>query len=276
MTELSFAEYARLGAVNWSALKHLRESPMKYRYELEAPRHETTPMALGRATHCLVFEPQLFEREFAIYEGGDRRGKEWIAFKEAHAGLTILKPNEIETSAAMANAVRVHPLVAPYLEGGKFEQSVTWNDPASGLPCKARMDWINRDKGSLVDLKTTNSIDAYRFGRLAARMGYHCQMAHYYDGVQHGLGWEPSEALIVAVESEAPYDVAVFVLDEDTLYAGHEEVQGLLQRLKEYREADIWPGRYTSKTPLLLPAYVFGGDEDETPEGSGITFNAGE
>ena len=269
----TFQQYRALDAVNWSSLKHLRESPLHYKHALTGADTDTTERAKGRAIHTLVFEPALFEREFAIYEGATRRGKDWDAFEAAHAGQTILKVNEVESVAAAANAVRTHPLVAPYLDGGTFEQTVTWTDPATGLACKARMDWLNEPQRVLLDLKSSTTIDPYRFGRIAARFGYHCQLAHYRAGVTHGLGWEPTETLIVAVESEAPYDVGVLVLDEDALYAGAEEVAGLMQKLVQCRESGAWPGRYTEKAALLLPAYVFG-DEDDADATAGLTFGA--
>ena len=268
---MTFTDYASTEGVNWSTLKYLRESPLHYQHALVAPHKDTTNMALGRAIHALVFEPQIFEREFAIYEDGDRRGKAWEAFKDAHAGQTILKVNEIEAVAAAANAVRAHPLVAPYLVGGQFEQPVTWTDPVTGLACKAKPDHLHPATRTLIDLKSSTTIDAFRFGRIAARFGYHCQLAHYRAGVTLGLGWEPAEVLIVAVESEAPHDVGVFVLDDDTLFAGAEEVATLLARLKQCRESGQWPGRYPERAALLLPAYVFG-DEDDEDATAGLTF----
>lgn len=267
MTDAAVLEYRTNPGVNWSALKHLRESPLKYKHQLTTPDTDSLPRALGRATHCLVFEPQLFEREFAIFTDGDRRGKVWTEFKELHAGQTILKANEAEDAIAMANAVRVHPLVAPYLVGGEFERSVFWTDPVTGLPCKARQDWVKPSAKLLVDLKTCNTIDAFRFGRIAARMGYHCQMGHYANGCLHGLGWEPEKVAIVAVESAAPYDVAVFVVDPDTLYVGREEVGKLMEQLKALSESQNWHGRYTTEQALQLPPWVYGAEEDEDVEG---------
>ena len=270
---MNFTEYKALDAVNWSSLKHLRDSPLHYQHALTGADVDTTERAKGRAIHALAFEPAVFEREFAIYEDGNRRGKEWEAFKALHAGKTILKTNEMDDVIGSSNAVRTHPLVAPYLVGGAFEQTVTWTDPVTGLKCKARMDLTNAGMKALVDLKSSTTIDAYRFGRIAARLGYHCQLAHYNDGCTRGLGWTPAETLIVAVESSAPYDVAVFVLDDDTLFAGREEVQALLQRLKQCRESGQWPGRFTDKAALLLPAYVYGDDDDDAT--AGLTFGSG-
>lgn len=262
-------DYRSHPGVNWSTLKYLRESPLKYKHNLTQPEPDSTAKALGRATHCLVFEPQLFEQEFAIFTEGDRRGKVWTEFKDAHAGQTILKANEVEDVMGMANAVRVHPLVSPYLLGGVFERAVYWTDPDTGLPCKAKMDWTVDGARVLADLKTANTIDALRFGRIAARYGYHGQSGHYANGCLHGLKWEPEKVLLIVVESQAPYDVAVFALDEETLYLGREEVKALMGQLKQLREADVWPGRYTTEQVLQLPPWVYGEDEEDA-DGLGL------
>ena len=94
--------------VNWSTLKNLRDSALHYRYALET-RSKTTPaMALGRATHTLVFEPEKFNDEYAIWTEGDRRGTAWKEFKEAAGRKLVFKPAEIELAVQIADAVRTH------------------------------------------------------------------------------------------------------------------------------------------------------------------------
>lgn len=257
-------DYQALKGVNWSTLKNMRESALLYKYRLSVPVDDTPSMALGRATHALVFEPETFERDFAIWEGGDRRGKEWIAFRDAHQGQTIFKPNEIDLAVTMAETVRRHPLVQPYLQGGVFEEPITWTDEATGLPCKAKPDWRLDSRRVLIDLKTCRSAEGRRFGAMAARLGYHCQMAHYRAGIEVSFGYRPA-VKIIAVESEPPHDVSVFELDEEALFFGHDEVQQLLAKLRACLTSNSWPGRYTEEQALQLPAWMYS-DDEEDPE----------
>lgn len=262
MIDADHATYAEIDAVNWSSLKWLRESPLKYKHELTAADEDTAARALGRAAHTLVFEPHRFDAEYLVFPG-DRRGNVWKDFQAANTDRTILRQEEADTARAIAKAVRADPAVAPYLEGGEYERTIVWTDPDTGLLCKARVDWINRKRRALVDLKTTVSIDARRFGLIAARLGYPCQLAHYRDGIEHGLGWVPDEVLIVAVESAAPHDVAVFVLDDDALTYGSEIVSELRGELAARRRSGCWPGRYRGEPQRLeLPAYLFADDGD--------------
>jgi exodeoxyribonuclease VIII len=264
-------DYSKIDGVNWSLLKHLRDSGLAYQHALQNPREDTEALALGRLTHTLVFEPALFASEYVIWEGGTRRGKEWEAFKAENEGRTIFKPDEIDTAVQMAEAVKRHPLVQPYLDGGEFEATIQWTDDSTGLKCKARPDWLQPHRRALVDLKTTRSIEARYFGNAAARFGYHCQLAHYQAGVRAALGWSPEVVALVAVEKVAPYDVAVFRLMEDDLYAGASEVAELLQKLRAYTDAQTWPGRYVEEQALQLPAWLFLDDEEVDADGLGLS-----
>lgn len=264
--------YRSIDAVNWSTLKHLRDSALHYRYRLEAPIEQTAAMALGRVTHTLVFEPELFESEYVIWEGGDRRGKDWLEFKAGNSDKTIFKPAEIDAAIAMADAVKRHPLVQPYLQDGVFEQPIQWLDPDFGLRCKGKPDWLQPKRRTLVDMKTTISINGHRFGALAARLGYHCQLAMYRDGIEHALGWRPQKVCIIAVERDPPHDIGVFELDEDTLFIGLDEVKQLMAQLVACRASGQWPGRYVEEQALQLPAWIYGSDDEDDPESFGLAL----
>lgn len=263
--------YAAIDAINWSALKWMRESPLMYRYRLAVPMDDKPALALGRATHTLVFEPAKFEAEYAIWQGGRRAGKEWDAYAEAHADRTILREQDADLVTALAESIARHPLVQPYLDDGLFERPVTWTDPDTGLACKAKPDWLLPAKRVLLDLKTCASAEGRRFGAMAARLGYHCQMAHYRNGCEYGLGWKPQRVLIVAAEKEPPHDVSVFEVSEDDLYLANEEVAELLRKVKVCRAANQWPGRYLEVQALQLPAWV-SMEDDEDPEALGLVL----
>ena len=219
--KMTFEDYAKIKAINFSTLKEARKSLMHYRYRLANPIEDTPRLAIGRATHTAVFEPDRFLLDYALFTGSIRKGKVWEAFKAANEGRTILKADEYETCLAIRDAVRSHPVAGPALTPpGEAEKVITWIDIRTGLKCKARLDWYR--PGLLCDLKTTTDIDARRFGSLAERMSYHCQMAFYHDGLA-ALGLDAPLPKIVAVEAAEPHDVAVFAVNEDALWAGQKQ-----------------------------------------------------
>ncbi len=229
-------------------------------------------MALGRASHTAVFEPMRFLREYALFEGDRRAGKAWEAFKEQHPNKTILKSEEYDRCLAIAESVRNNPHAAEILDKGKAEQTITWIDPSTGLACKGRIDFISESQPCIADLKTTGDIDARRFSALAARMGYFTQCAWYRDGYRLS-GGDMLSAAIIAVEKDPPFDVAVYVLDEDSLYAGAEEYVRLITRVRECTESGKWPGRYQEKQTLQLPAWCW--DEENDTDATGLDLVIG-
>ena len=246
---------------NWTLLKKLDDSPLAYKWAKDHPREDTASLALGRVVHTLVFEPHKLADEYAVFHGSVRRGKDWDAFEAENAGKTIFKAEELAGARVMADAVRNHPLVAPYLDGGQFEHVLRWTDPATGIACKAKADWIIPGRKILADLKTTRSIEQRRFAADVARYSYYGQLAHYAAGIKHSLGWVPQRRILIAVEKDAPHDVAVYELDDVACEVGDEKAAELLAKLKECEDADSWPGRYTTEQTLQLPGWVFGADD---------------
>jgi exodeoxyribonuclease VIII len=261
MTRDGYAAYSKIDAVNWTTLKELRRSPLHYRHRLTTPREDNARLALGRAAHTAVFEPDRFLLDYALFEGERRAGKAWEAFAEQHANRTILKRAEYEQCLAIRNAVREHRVAATYLERGAGEKAIRWTDRATGIECKARLDWHSRSRPAIVDLKSTGDIS--KFADISARMLYHCQGAFYQGGLEAVEG-ERFPVVFIAVEKDAPHDVGVFVLDEDALYAGSEEVRYLLERVTTCRQTGRWPGRYDEEQSLRLPTWMFGDEEGDS------------
>jgi hypothetical protein len=266
---VTFDEYLQIDALNWSSLKWMRESPAAFLYRLQNPIDDTTRLKQGRGAHAAVLEPDRFAIDYAVFPGLRRQGKEWDEFAAANSGKTILKADEWEDCLAIRDAIMSHPVAKPLLRAGKPEYVMTWTDEPTGIACKARVDWLG---DCLVDLKTTYSIEKHRFGIIAARMGYHAQLAFYRTGLRFcGMGDVPVK--IIAVEQAAPHDVAVFGLDDGDLYAGEQEYEELLRKVAAGRFSGQWPGRYPEEEALALPKWAFG-DEDALDE-LGLIIAAG-
>jgi hypothetical protein len=249
---ITFEAYTQIDAEHWSGLKHVRRSPMHYQYRRGNPLPDRNRLALGRGCHTAVFEPDRLLVDYALFKGKTRRGKAWDKFSEQHAEETILKVDEYERVLAIRDAVRRHPVAAKYLSAGKAEQTITWTDRETGIRCKARIDWLGQ---AVIDLKSTTDVDAHKFAALVARMLYHGQLAFYVDGVREALGLE-LPAAIIAVEVDAPHDVAVYRLGEEEIQAGRDQYQTLLRKVAACQKADAWPGRYPDEQLLRLPAWA--------------------
>jgi hypothetical protein len=252
---VNWSEYRALDAVNWSSLKWMATSPAHYKYHLTHARPDTPAMALGRAVHTAVLEPDEFPLRYTVWHAS-RRTNEYRAFMEAAEinGQEVLTPDEYAKCLAIRDAVESHAVAGPLLCGGDAEVTVTWTDAATGINCKGRADYIRGVQ--LVDLKTTRSLDPRDFQRTYHALGYYGQLAFYLRGLAANGAVAP-ECYLVAVESEPPHDVAAFRPTEDALYAGDVEVAELLARLKSCIERDEWPGRYPNETELDLPSWYY-------------------
>jgi len=283
LTRLAFDRYVGMEGVNWSKLKLLRESPLAYKHAVDTGEDDdAASRGMLRLVHALTLEPENVGRDYALFTDGDRRGDKFTAHKAAFPGRTYPNQREWDKAQAIAKAVREHPVAGPIVTGadGRSEVTIAWTDPETGLPCKGRMDRVIRRPAradrlyTVIDLKTVGSIQERRFAYMVARNGWHCQLAHYCDGlaIAQGLGRVTGDtpqvdAMFIAVEDKPPHDVGVFILEpETTLWAGDEERRKLLTKLAECVQTNHWPGRYDAPVLLDLPAWAFDPDPEEASD----------
>lgn len=270
--------YDAIDRLNWSRLKVLNQSPAHYQYALTHPREDTDSMKRGRAVHAAVFEPMQFARRFVCWSGGRRAGGKWEAFKADHADKEILTAEAWEECERIQEAVRGDPVAAPYLSGGKGEQTITWtleipalsDFPAQRWECKGRLDFVTPT--AIVDLKTARDASQSGFGRDCLRYGYHAAAAWYADGFARATG-KDLPFVFVVVEAKAPHVVTVQRLPEKYLELGRQHVRGLLNRLDWCTRENSWPGYSDAEIEVTLPAWVLPEDDEDA---TGLDLEIGE
>lgn len=268
--------------ISKSGLDRIDQSPLHYwARHLDpdrAPDKETPTLLVGRALHCLALEPEVFSKEFVQAPDFDRRtkkGKEAEAeFLAAHQGLSLLTAAQMGRVNRMAEALHGHPTASTLLTGGLREHSLYWRDEETDVLCRVRPDYLRAD--AIVDLKTTASASMKDFSKSVANYRYHVQNGFYNEGVRRVLGSTPDTFIFIAVESDAPYAVNCFVLDEDARRQGRLEFRDNLRTYAECLRNDRWPGYGAGITQLSLPGWYTrsrdGGDatvyewEEPTPE----------
>lgn len=249
-------EYHRWAGASQSRLKVIRDqSPAHLRWQMDNPRPSTPAQEIGAAVHTAVLEPDLFTGLYVQGIEGDGRTK---PVKEARAQLeadhpnsTVLTAKDYVTCLAVRDSVAAHPH-AKALLGGEHETSAVWQDEDTGVLCRGRFD--ARGMGAITDVKTTRDASPDRFPYDFAKYGYHIQGNHYLRG-DNTLGGDANTFVIVAVEKEPPYCVAVYQVDAKALYDGRRELDILLQRWAECAASGIWPGYSTDVVTIDLPAY---------------------
>lgn len=243
-------DYRARKAINATAIKAGARSMKHMHHALTSGREPSPAMAWG----TLVHEFALGTPDFVIYQG-IRRGKEWDAFQAANTGRRIIIESERKALLDEAGLVRSlldDPDAGPLLEGADMEQPIYWEEPGIGQ-CKALPDVWNA--GDLADLKTCQSVAERDFTASSWRMGYHFQLAWYRRGCR-AIGLEVKRVFIIAVESSAPFDVAVFSVSDMLLDWAEAECLRIAKRYVECVAEESFPGQHAGPLVLIQPEWA--------------------
>jgi exodeoxyribonuclease VIII len=263
---LDAAKYHDEPALGSSALNALARSPWHYWAEYLSPgrpeRVATAAMAAGTLAHCAILEPDELDRRYvarpAWVDGRTKDGKAWIAEAEA-SGAEVITAEQMATAQAQRAAVLEVPELAQLLASGQAEVSSFSTDEASGVACKARVDWVHTladGRVLLVDLKTTQDPSPEEFARSVWKYGYHRQQAHYAATWEAAGGPEIAGFVFAAVSSAYPFLAVAHMLDDDALQRGMSNRRTLLQLYAECSAKDNWPRPFAGLQLLSLPAWA--------------------
>jgi len=250
----------KLGELSASSMKSLRRSAAHYKAWIEGARGEPTPaMQFGTAFHCAVLEPSVFAEKYAVEpEFGDCRRKNPKAARDAwraeNEGKLTISAEDHARIIAMRESIAAHPTAARLLATpGDCEVSMRWEQ--HGVSCRARADKIVKNGSILIDLKTTEDASEDEFARSCAVYRYHWQCAHYIDGARAN-DLDVQAMVLVAVEKEPPYAVAVHELDDLALDLGRASVARLGALLRQCVETGVWPAYAVGVQRLSLPRWA--------------------
>lgn len=103
--------------------------------------------------------------------------------QEEHAGKLLLPRAVMDRIEVAAKMIEAHPQLCKAFAGGAPQVSIFWEDEETGVPCKARLDYLK--PRAIVDLKSfENSIGLpirKAIARQVANYRYHIQAAFYLE-----------------------------------------------------------------------------------------------
>lgn len=245
---IPFANYLEDPAINNSGLKLFHQSPTKFKYWENNDKPGTPTQIEGSALHCAILEPEAFKSRFGKGPAPRKGSAGRVKWDQANPKAIPLTPRQWENVEGMAKAFEHTScsLARELLTEGTPEISVFWDDPKTGLRCKIRPDWLRSDD-IIVDLKSTQAGSPKGFLREVKRWGYDRQAAWY----EHGLNTAYKAAdssrrteafILIAVENFSPYEVACYMLSENTIEAARAQVDIDLEKYAECLSSGIWPG----------------------------------
>lgn len=244
-------EYFALEALSASGAKLLRKSPLHYWSERQSKKPPTPAMVFGTAVHRLALEPDSPAFCVKKLNWASKEGKAEREMLEA-TGLPILSEADASRAFAIRDALWADARIAGMLKGAETEVPLLWEQ--HGVKCKAKMDAIKGD--AIIDLKTCIDASPRGFERAVAQFQYHMQAAHYFDGLAIARKTNVRDFLFIAIESQAPYAVAVYRLDAATLAAGKREMARAAALYKDCMAKGEWPGYAREVLTLTLPSWA--------------------
>lgn len=272
------SEYLALDAVSRSDLVTIgQKTPLEYQWEKKNPR-ESDAMTLGTAVHVAVLEPDRLRdvvaieptaAEFGVGPGGGitKAGRaardDWRA---AHQGKCIVTIEQNNKLLRVRDAVRGMKGLRKIVEDGLAEESCLWVDEETGERCKARLDYLNTDKGYVVDLKTTSKgLSDRALQNSVATFGYDVQYVMQRDGANATIGAGTVRAgMWLFVQVEEPI-MARALWVREWVNRGEALYHEYLAKYHACREADTWPGYGTKVQPLALPRWADNYEREELP-----------
>ncbi len=235
-------------AVSFSKLKVYDECPYLYfkRYiakTVEADE-DTKAMRIGSAAHCLLLEgPAEFAKRYITkpetYES-EKGPKEWNAnaaicraWQDKHeaGGWTVLTQTERALLGGLRESLLGNPDALALLASGMPEVGIRRSHAALGLELQGRLDWVDPDRGLVLDLKTIECLDD--LPREIEKRGYYRQLAFYRHLASEEYGPADFRCAIIGVEKSEPMRCGVYWLRSDLLEIGDAQNMASLVRLAE-------------------------------------------
>ena len=215
--------------------------PAQFKYDRDNPPAPKKEFDLGHAAHLLVLGegPELEVIDAPDWKKVATRELRDDAYAE---GKTPLLTKDHDMVQAMAEAIRQHPLAGPLFAPGTgiAERSIFWTDPATGVRCRVRPDWL---RGSIaVDYKTIRDAAPDTISRAIKDHSYHQQDPFYTDGIEAaGLAPDGCRFLFVFQSKIAPYLITVRELTDQDRDIGRARNERALRIYADCTATGTWP-----------------------------------
>lgn len=237
--DLSIEDYHRGPGISRSSLMEFKRSPYYFWHKYINPDYvaklETPSQLVGKAFHTLALEPDKFLNLFPAKTASQKK-----LFDNLYPMLDSLKRNK--------RAWRL-------IETAQIEKSLYWNDPDTGVLCKARPDLLLNN--SIADLKTTKDASPWSFSKEIDKYGYHIQAAMICEALSIVKKMDIKTFRFIVIEKSAPYVTTIYKLDQKSLDKGKEEFKHFLACYKQCLKTNEWPGYEAQE--ISLPGYAFKG-----------------
>lgn len=273
IVDMTHDEYLSHPALSASGMKQLIDAPAKFHYWQSNEQEARDYFDFGHAWHARVLRDtsKTFETVMKLtvqkesvpadsYDG-TKSAKAHCEEIRGRGNLPLIESDQ-RVIEAMGEAFDADPQVQRFLQldRGKIEQTILWTDERTGIPLKARLDFVPEYEDdeigfTVVDGKTAKSARPRTWLGSAPTYGYEIQDEMYRRAVRAaGLSDRPSFMFLIQ-EKNRPYLVTAIRLDPEAQAIGAYLVDKALATYAECTQTGVWPGYATDYIHGSLPSY---------------------
>jgi len=203
--------------VSNSDIQLLLTSPLHY---LKKQKRKTTPaMEFGTNFHSYFLEPEKFANQTIITDLDltTKDGKK-VKAEALESGKRIIKQDEFNKIVEMRNSLIAHPLSFIFNGNIEVETEIYFN--WDGIDCRSKLDLINNDIETIVDLKTIADCSK---AENSVKYDYTTQGVFYEKAVYEETG-KHYDFVFAFVEKESPFGVKFITVSNDTKQRGFDMI----------------------------------------------------
>lgn len=198
---------------------------------LHKDRVISSAFLVGGYFHTAILEPDKLKK-YKIIKSSSRNTK---MYKELSGGEMCLLQDEVDRIELMLDKINSNKICVDLIRNGNVEYETPGVTELFGNKWKGKADVINHDDKVIIDLKTTNDLDSFRFS--AKKYNYDSQ-AYIYS---HLFGYE----FMFIVVDKNTHQIGLFDCSTEFLERGQYKVEKASEVYDLfYKSEDFDPNQY--------------------------------
>lgn len=168
--------------------------------------------------------------------------------------LLVSQYGDVMAMVSAAHVALKESDICIHISDGDSELTYVWRE--GDTCCRARLDWISKDRTLILDYKTAGRLaHPEEFSRNIVAYGYDIQDSFYRRGVKKIEETDPTFVFMVQ-ETEAPYLCSFIELDLQFRDMGEQKVKRGLHIWRECMETNRWPDYSGHIYTIEPPSYA--------------------
>lgn len=227
-------EYHAIDGLSSTQFDLMRKSMAAFKYRKEFKK-ESVAFDEGNLIHDAILLPNLL----AQYLECETKGLDTIKAdkqRELNPDKTIVGKGMIEWAQNIARKVDL--IYGDYIRPAYKEVSFFHYDESTDLMFKCRPDIYDKNRGYILDIKSSKATNHREFLRVLEDYDYDLSAAWYFDTLKL-CGYPVDIVGWIVVPKEAPNCPFGFYMTEELLEKGRSKYQDLVQKWMEYKETGV-------------------------------------